>query len=102
MSRIRKNLAIGFTPIAVLLALHMAMASTFVPIKKGAITSIDVLKHTITVDKQLYRVSPKAVYQGVQGFGVLSRGMNIEYFLANTPTGNSSVITRIIVLPEQK
>lgn len=98
MPTLKKCLLIAAIQAAALLVLQEAIASTFIPIKKGAITSIDVLKHTITVDKHVYRVSSKAVYQGAQGFGVLVPGMKIEYFLDNTPAGNSSTITRIIVL----
>lgn len=100
MSNVYRNSMVGAALFAALIGWQAVFASTYIPIRTGTISAIDFLKHTVTVNEHVYRVSPKATYQGAQGFGVLSNGMKIEYFLENVPSGNPSVITRIIVLSQ--
>jgi len=81
------------------LASTPATATYHVAFRTGTIQSINVLKHTLTINGYTYKVSPKATYVGSLGLSVLSAGTKIRYFLASAKSGQSQIIVRIIVLP---
>lgn len=99
-------MASKFTPLVLVVALlasfagsRPAAASNYMPIETGTIQSLDILKHTLTVNGRTYKVSAKASYVGSLGFSVLSPGMKIRYFLGQSKAGQPQSIVRIIVLP---
>lgn len=92
MSNIYRRLMLVIALSAGLALSLAASASDYFPSLRGTIDSIDFLKHTISVNNHTYPVSSKASYTGAQGFGVLSQGMNIEYFLEDLPGGGSEIV----------
>ncbi len=56
---------------------------------KGLIQKIDYLHHTITVNGQIYTVSPSAKYNGVAAFSILNIGMPIQFMLGDTASGQA-------------
>ena len=55
----------------------------------GSVQSIDYLHHTITVNGQIYTVSPSAKYNGVAAFSILNIGMPIQFMLGDTASGQA-------------
>ena len=76
-----------------------ANAVNLSPIKMGTIQSVNILKHTLTVNGRTYKVSSKATYVGSLGLSVLSAGIKIRYYLGRAKAGQSRSIVRIIVIP---
>ena len=74
-----------------------ALASKYFRSFQGTIDSVDFIKHTITVNHATYPVSAQAIYHGTPGFGMLSKGLHIEFSL-DQAGGGSGTIAEITVL----
>src|SRR5215469_12289718 len=96
MSIIRRFLATVAIAIGLTL-LGTAHASNYQQEFQGKINSIDFIKHTITVNNHTYAVSPKANFNGAQGFGVLTTGLTIQYFVTDEQDGSQTIIEITIV-----
>ncbi|MGA9854738.1 MAG: hypothetical protein WBR29_05625 [Gammaproteobacteria bacterium] len=59
---------------------------------KGEIQSIDYSQHAITVNGQIYMVSPQAKFNGIGAFSVLHVGMPVQLLLASN-NGSTSMVT---------
>ncbi|MGH8398769.1 MAG: hypothetical protein ACRETA_11075 [Gammaproteobacteria bacterium] len=102
MSIMSGNRASLFMGLAIVLILNLAVSRpvsamggyTSAQVVTGTVQSIDYLHHAITVNNQVYTISPQAKFNGIGAFSVLHVGMAVQMLLAdaasNSPDSQSA------------